>query len=48
MLVVEVFEQAAAIRATSALDVLAVAAGVALIGLAIFLGGAGKRKGAEP
>jgi uncharacterized membrane protein YqhA len=48
MLVVEVFEQAAAIRATSALDVLAVAAGVALIGTAIYLGGAGKRKGGEP
>jgi len=48
MLVVKVFEQVAAVRAANALDVLALAAGVALIGLAIFLGGAGKKKGAEP
>jgi len=46
MLVVKVFEQAAAVRASGSLDVLVVAGAVALVGLAIFLGGAGKRKGA--
>ena len=44
MLVVKVFELVAAVRASTSLDVLAVAGGVALVGLAIFLGGAGKKK----
>lgn len=45
MLVVKVFEQVAALRPSGALDVLVVAGAVALVGLAIFLGGAGKKKG---
>ncbi|MCM2333703.1 MAG: YqhA family protein [Anaeromyxobacteraceae bacterium] len=48
MLVVKVWELVAAVRSSSALDVLAVAGGVALVGLAIFLGGAGKKKAPEP
>ena len=44
MLVVKVWELVAAVRTSSALDVLAVAGGVALVGLAIYLGGAGKKK----
>lgn len=48
MLVVKVFEQVAAVRASTSLDVLAVAGGVALVGLAIFLGGANKKKGGDP
>jgi uncharacterized membrane protein YqhA len=47
MLVVKFFEQASAVRATTALDLVLVAGGVALIGLALFLGGAGKKKSAE-
>jgi len=48
MLVVKFFEQAVGVRAATSLDLLLVAGSVALIGLAIFLGGAGKKKGAEP
>lgn len=44
MLVVKFFEQAAAVRAASSLDLVLAAGGVALIGLALFLAGAGKRK----
>lgn len=44
MLVVKFFEQAARLRAASPLELLLVAGSVALIGLALFLGGAGRRK----
>ena len=44
MLVVKFFEQAVAVRATSPLELVLAAGAVALIGLALFLGGAGKKK----
>lgn len=47
MLVVKVWELVAGVRTASALDVLAVAGGVALVGLAIYLGAAGKKKAPE-
>jgi uncharacterized membrane protein YqhA len=44
MLVVKFFEQAAAIHAGTPLDLLQVAGSVALVGLAVFLGSAGKKR----
>ena len=44
MLVVKFFEQASGIKVASPLDLLLVAGSIALVGLALFLGGATKKK----